>query len=155
MTVGAVVTRIWAVLTREERRAAISLLILMLVGVAFEALGIAMVMPTIAVLSAPDPAAAFPAARWLVGLFAGPDGYAAALAGILILLAVFTAKAVVLALLAWRQSHFAFAVQLRLSRQLFAGYLTQPYAFHLQRNSAQLLRNAITSVDTFTEFGLM
>jgi ABC-type multidrug transport system fused ATPase/permease subunit len=35
------------------------------------------------------------------------------------------------------------------------GYLAQPYAFHLQRNSAQLIRNSLNGVEAFTEYGLV
>jgi ABC-type multidrug transport system fused ATPase/permease subunit len=33
---------------------------------------------------------------------------------------------------------------------LFENYLRQPYVFHLERNSAQLIRNAVTEVNQFT-----
>jgi ATP-binding cassette, subfamily B, bacterial PglK len=35
-----------------------------------------------------------------------------------------------------------------LSRRMLKGYLTLPYAFHLRRNSAELIRNATDSVDS-------
>jgi ATP-binding cassette, subfamily B, bacterial PglK len=36
----------------------------------------------------------------------------------------------------------------RLSRRLARGYLTMPYAFHLQRNSAELIRNSYQTVQS-------
>jgi ABC-type multidrug transport system fused ATPase/permease subunit len=62
----------------------------------------------------------------------------------LALVATYAVKAVYLALLAWWQSYFVFEVQVSLSARLFNGYLRQPYTFHLQRNSAELIRNVIS-----------
>jgi len=59
-------------------------------------------------------------------------------------------KAIFLAFLAWRQMSFAFGVEAQLSQRLFTVYLRQPYTFHLQRNSAQLIRNAVNDVNLFT-----
>ena len=39
-----------------------------------------------------------------------------------------------------------YGLQESVSRNLFSMYLRQPYAFHLTRNSAQLIRNATTEV---------
>jgi len=54
---------------------------------------------------------------------------------------VYAAKALFLGFLAWWQARFVYGLQATLSERLFAGYLRQPYTFHLQRNSAQLIRN--------------
>ena len=42
----------------------------------------------------------------------------------------------------------------RLSHRLFATYLGQPWLFHLQRNSAQLIRNIVNEVNLFALHGL-
>jgi hypothetical protein len=57
----------------------------------------------------------------------------------LVLVGVSVVKAVFLGFLAWRQARFVSQLQTNLSQRLFAGYLRQPYTFHLQRNSAQLI----------------
>jgi ABC-type multidrug transport system fused ATPase/permease subunit len=59
----------------------------------------------------------------------------------IILVGVYAIKTHFLAFLAWKQSRFAYGFQASLSQRLFACYLRQPYTFHLQRNSAQLIRN--------------
>src|SRR5690606_32465465 len=63
---------------------------------------------------------------------------------------IYAVKSLFLALLAWTESRFAYAVQANLSQRLFMGYLRQPWSFHLQRNSAQLIRNATTEISQFT-----
>jgi len=145
----------WFLLTRAERRQAVVLLSLMLTGMSFEVLGIGLIIPAVALLSVPGAGATFPAAKKLVDVIGGQGGHVPLLAGMLILVAVYAMKAMLLAYLARRQSRFAFSVGARLSQDLFATYLMQPYAFHLQRNSAQLIRNATNSVDAFTSGGLI
>jgi ATP-binding cassette, subfamily B, bacterial PglK len=72
------------------------------------------------------------------------------LSGIVLLVVVFLIKALFLGALAYRQASFAFGLQASVSERLFRGYLLQPYLFHLQRNSAQLIRNAINETNQFT-----
>jgi ATP-binding cassette subfamily C protein len=43
----------------------------------------------------------------------------------------------------------------RLSARLLEGYLAMPYAFHLRRNSSELVRNAFDSVRRFVDEGLV
>jgi len=73
----------------------------------------------------------------------------------LVLVGVYAVKAVFLAFLAWWQMQFVYGVQADLSQRFFAGYLSQPYIFHLQRNSAQLIRNIMIETYQFTHTALM
>ncbi len=67
-------------------------------------------------------------------------------AGMVALVGIYVIKTVFLAFLAWYQNRFAFGIQQQISQRLFATYLRQPYTFHLQRNSAELIRNAVNEV---------
>src|SRR5690625_211722 len=57
------------------------------------------------------------------------------------LLSVFVLKNLYLLLFNYTQFRVILNQQVKLSRNLFKEYLTKPYTFHLQRNSADLLRN--------------
>ena len=57
------------------------------------------------------------------------------------LVAIVVVKAVYLTILTWGAARFTFRRQIVIAKRLFAAYLTSPYTFHLQRNSADLLRN--------------
>ena len=72
-----------------------------------------------------------------------------AIFGMLMLVTVFAVKTLFLAILAWRQAAFVWGLQSDLSQRLFSGYLHQPYTFHMQRNSAQLIRNTMGHVAEF------
>jgi ABC-type multidrug transport system fused ATPase/permease subunit len=142
--------KLWYLLTPVQRRSAFVLLGLMLVGMLLETLGIGLVIPAMAVMTQGDLASKYPAAAPLLQLLGNPDHNRLLVGGMLVLVGVYVVKTVFLGYLAWRQSCFSYELQADLSYRLFAGYLRQPYSFHLQRNSAQLIRNTINSVNGIT-----
>ncbi len=149
-----VARKIWALLAPSERRAAIVLLGLTLAGTILEMLGVGLIVPTVALLTQADIGAKFPALRPVLARLGNPTQLQLVMGGLLILAGVFLFKAVFMGFVVWRQMRFVFAVQAHLSQRLFAGYLRQPYIFHLQRNSAQLIQNLTTEVSAFT-FNIM
>jgi ABC-type multidrug transport system fused ATPase/permease subunit len=98
-----------------------------------------------------DLAATYPQFQPLLAALGNPSQAELILKVMLGLVAVYLLKNLFLAFLAWRQTRFAFGVQAQLSQRLFTTYLRQPYTFHLQRNSAQLIRNVTGETGGFTE----
>lgn len=142
--------KLWRLLSPADRRAAVVLSGLMLVGMVLETLGVGAIVPALGFLTVREEAASVPA--WL-GRFAVADRFTPrelVAAAMFALVAIYVVKAAFLAFLAWRQARFAFAVQANVSRRLFIGYLRQPWTFHLERNSAQLLRNVTTEVSNLS-----
>lgn len=146
----AAIRKVWGMLTTDERRNAMVLLALMVVGMAFETLGIGLVIPAIGLLTQPDFIKDSPGLRRLVEGSGNPGNPGLITGAMVGLLAIYLLKTVFLAFLAWRQAGYAFHLQARMSQSLFATYLRQPYTFHLQRNSAQLIRNAVNEMNVFT-----
>lgn len=141
---------IWSMLTPGEQRSALVLLALMVIGMVLETLGIGLVIPALALLTQDDIALRYPAFQPVLYVLGNPSQQTLVIGGMLLLVAVSLIKALFLAFLAWWQMRFAFGVQAQLSQRLFAVYLRQPYTFHLQRNSAQLIRNVINEVSMIT-----
>lgn len=124
-----------------------TLLGLMLIGMAMEMLGIGLVIPALALMMKRDVVAEYPAlAPWLNSL-GNPSHDRLVITCMLTLVGIYAVKALYLGFLAWRQARFAFGFQAELSQRIFAAYLSQPYTFHMQRNSAQLIRSIIGQVD--------
>lgn len=144
------VQKIWGLLTLAERRSAILLLGLMLIGMVLETLGIGLIIPVIALLAQPDFVSSSPMLRSFLASLGNPNHHSLVIGAMLGLAGVYIIKTLFLTFLVWRQMHFAFEVQAQISERLFATYLHQPYTFHLQRNSAQLIRNAVSEVNLFT-----
>lgn len=147
--------KIWDLLTFAERRSVVVLLGLMFIGMVLETLGIGLVIPLTVLLTQRDFSVNYPALQTALQLLGNPSQHVLIASGMLILVGVYLIKALFLVFLAWRQARFAFGVQAQLSQRLFAIYLCQPYSFHLQRNSAQLICNVINGVNAFTFSGIL
>lgn len=149
------VSKIQDILTYTERKNALMLLCLMAIGMILETLSVGLVIPAITLLTQENPAARYPLVAPVLTALGNPSTQALIVGGMLTLAGVYSIKALFLAFLAWRQARFAFSVQAQLSQRLFTTYLRQPYTFHLQRNSAQLINNATGEVSVFTYKTLM
>jgi ATP-binding cassette, subfamily B, bacterial PglK len=67
----------------------------------------------------------------------------------------FVLRAAIIVLQAYVQHRIAENAGARLSAELLEGYLAMPYTFHLQRNSAELIRNAYDIVQQFVRDALL
>lgn len=150
--------KLWRLLSPDQRRTATILLGLMLIGMVLETLGVGLVIPALALMTKANLAVDYPSLTpWLLN-FGNPSQEQLVIAGMLSLVGIYAIKALFLAFLAWRQAHFVYRLQEKLSQRLFEGYLRQPYSFHLQRNSAQLIRNTmgqVSDVSNVIQQGLM
>ncbi len=149
------VTNIRRLLTPSERRDALALVGLMTVGAVLETAGISLVIPAISVLMRNDIAEGYPALRPVLHALGDPTERQLVAGGILTLVLVYVVKTVFCAWVIWRQTKFSFGLQARLSQRLFEIYLGQPYTFHLQRNSAELISNTITEIREFTNTAVL
>lgn len=135
---------LWSVLWPEERNKAWVLIVFVFVGTLLEMASLGLVLPFAAYLLDPGSVGA----GWLRFL---PSGLASeridasvAVSLALALVAAYLIKTLFLSFLAFYQTGFSYAVQERIAAQLFGYYLSQPYEFHLRRNSASLIRNIVT-----------
>lgn len=120
-----------------------------------ETLSLGMVIPAVAMMSQSDLGTKYPLVATLHDNFRNLTQEQLIIAGMLMLVGIFTIRGLFLGFLAWRQMKFIYGVQAELSQRLFIGYLRQPYTFHLQRNSANLIRNVVNEVTVLTLTGLM
>ena len=146
--------KIWSILTSAERRSAVPLLGLMFIGMVLETLSVGLVIPALAMLTQSDIALNYPALQPALQMLGSHSPQNLVVGGMLVLVGVYLIKALFLAYLAWQQMRFAYGVQAQLSQRLFTVYLRQPYTFHMQRNSAQLIRNVIDEVGLFAVTGV-
>src|SRR5687768_10271626 len=139
-----------ALLTPAQRKGALVLLGLMAVGMGLETFGLGLILPAMAVLMDADVAANYPRIGPLLDALGNPTQPQLVVGGLVVLVAIYFLKALFLAFLAARQMRFAFDVQAQISQRLFEIYLHQPFTFHLNRNSALMIRNAGSEVTLFT-----
>ena len=142
------IRKLLALLEPGQRRAGIVLLILMLVGMVLETLGVGLIIPVLAIITDPDVGTRYPVLQQALA-HVGNDKRRLIELAMAALVAIYALKALFLAFLAWRQAQFVFSIESSLSRRLYAGYLRQSYTFHMQNNSALLVRNVTTGVGQF------
>jgi ATP-binding cassette subfamily C protein len=125
---------------------------LMLISALLETVGVGVVLPLFQLLVAPAGAVQLP----VIGAYIGgvqPEEYRSLLPVICFAaLTVFVLKSTVSAVVVFTQNRFVLNAQAAFARDLLRTYLERPYVFHLQRNSAQLIRNVqILSVRLFVK----
>lgn len=147
-----VVSKIFQILNSKQKTTAVYVFALMLLGMVLETIGVGVILPLITLLQ--DPLKMEKLERML------PEQAYQTLASLssesritIVMLAIslfFIFKNTFLACLSYQQSRFSFGIQSHLSQKLFIIYLTKPYRYHLERNSAQLIRNVTTEVNAVT-----
>jgi ABC-type multidrug transport system fused ATPase/permease subunit len=139
--------QIWSILLPKQRRAGVILFALVLVGTLLETLSVGLVVPALAFMTRTSDAPS-PRLTGLLNWLGNPAPNQLVLLVLLGLLAVYAVKSAFLLFVAYWQSRFVTATQASTSRRLFATYLAQPWTFHLQRHSAELMR----TINESTEF---
>lgn len=157
--------RLCRILWTKERWGAVAILGLMLIGMVLETLGVGLIVPVLALLSDSKTVERYPqiveilhmvspigwiSAHWPDRALTPVDPLTELFSGVMTaMLAFFSFKSAFLVYLARQQTRVVFRAQVSLTQELFSIYLRQPYPFHLQRNSAELIRNASTEVGQF------
>ena len=147
--------RVFAYFDRRARVQACVLVVLMVAVALLEIVGIVLLLPFFELLSAPD--AAKPSRLLsVIGTTVGAGSTKELLFVMGVTITIFyLIKNVGTLFLYYIQGRFVFYMEARFSRRLLETYLTQPYAFHLHRNSAQLLHNLTNAVSQVFMNGVM
>ena len=130
-------------LNGAQRREGALLLICMMVGAALETVGVGLVVPALALITDADSLASDGMLGEVIRMLGDPDRGRLVLLGMGALVGLAALKTGFLGFVSWLQARFVARLQAGMSRRLFEGYVHQPYAFHLNRNSAGLSYNAI------------
>jgi ABC-type multidrug transport system fused ATPase/permease subunit len=142
------IKKIFTLLSPFERKQAWRLLILMFVGAILETASVGLIVPAINLMSQEKPSSS----PWLSNVlvfFGNPNPDQLIVLGVTLLLGIYSVKTIFLVYLIWKQNVFIFGVRSALSQRLFSGYLHQPWSFHLQRNSAQLINTLTNETNQF------
>ena len=131
--------KVYRLLSSSQRRDAFVLMPLMVFGMFLEAISLGAVVPVTSIMVKGN-LSQYPFLHFATdGLKIGEEKII--IYAMLGLAGLFLIKNIFLAFLAWRQANFSYSIRADISNQLFTRYLNMPYTFHLQNNSAQLIRN--------------
>jgi ABC-type multidrug transport system fused ATPase/permease subunit len=146
MSIGQILAKLWSLFDRDDRRKILGLLLLVLVGSFLEVMGVGLIVPVVALLSDPSIMNQEGPVKYLFELLGSPTQRAFMFWVLGLLLGAFVFKNVFLFASSWLQSQFIFSRQSEMCRALLSVYLNQPYTFHLQKNTAALVRNITSEV---------
>jgi ABC-type multidrug transport system fused ATPase/permease subunit len=141
-SVLAQMTRCAALLPAGMRWRWVGLIPLVAATAAFEAVGAAAVFGLIRVLTAPAQAAGVPAVSALLAWLPGRDERTVVVACTLVVALFYVVKNLLAAATAYAQSRCVEEATAVTATTMLRGYVSLPYAFHLRRNSAELIHNA-------------
>lgn len=127
-------------LAPAEQRALALVAVSSFLTAVFEALGVASILPFMAVVMDPTAIQRYgPVAEVLAWLGASASARATMLIGLLTIVVLALGNAAAAANV-WVQQRFLMGARTALSTELFGGYLRMPYAFHVERDSASLVK---------------
>ena len=131
---------------KREKKRILILFFMMIIAALFETIGIGLIVPFVGIVVRPDIIQEQVILSYLFELFNFQSTTSFIIFSVVLLLGVFIFKNLYLLIFNYAQFRVILNQQVKLSSNLFKEYLTKPYAFHLQRNTAELLRNINTEV---------
>jgi ATP-binding cassette subfamily C protein len=146
MTAIRLLRNIFGLLDKRERTMFIGLVVMMFLAGGLEIIGIGIVTAFIGIIINPHLIAEHRALNMVYDLLGATSVRQFAIYTAVALFVIFLFKNAYLALLVFLQTTFALNKEATLSKQLLSAYLAKPYTFHLQRNSADLLKNITVEV---------
>ena len=129
---------VWKTLVPTERRRLVYIWVLILLGMFLETFSLGLIIPFIGLLSQENYRESIPA---VFEFFGNPSQRDMLLYAMVAIAVVYVLKSIFLYYSAYTQRRFIYQTSGRLTQAAFETYLRQPYAYHLERNSATLIRN--------------
>lgn len=127
------------------------IIFLLFIGMLFEMTSIGVIIPVLGILLNNDFLNQYPEVISFfkkIGLDSQSDIIYFTLFGMLF---IFFLKTIFMAYLSWKQANFSAQLSSKTSSKLYGVYLSQPYSFHLLKNSTELTRNIVGEVHEFSE----
>lgn len=126
------------------------LLLMMLIGAALETLSVGLIFPILSIIVNPTESSKLDSLSIFfdISIISG-DTITVVIYGVIIFFSIYVFKNIFLSYLFWRQSKFIYNLMASTAEKLFKGYIYKPYIFHIQINSAELIRNLTTEMNLF------
>src|SRR5690625_4515514 len=132
---------------KREKRKFLILFFMMIVAALFETIGIGLIVPFVGIVVKPTIIQEQAILSYIFELFNFQSTTTFIIFSVICLLGVFVFKNLYLLIFNYAKFRVILNEQVKLSSRLFKEYLTKPYTFHLQRNTADLLRNINSEVN--------
>lgn len=145
-----VLSKIFSILPRSRIKQIPLVLVGMVIAAAFEVLSVGMVIPLIGIISDGD----YIVTEYIESAIPSLNSQNILLLSITLFAIIYVVKGFYLSGLAWLIGRYSYAVKADVSNDLMLKYLTAPYEFHLQKNSAQLIRNLTIEANQLVQYAI-
>lgn len=142
--------KLYWLLSRRDKWKVIGLFGMMMVAAVLEVAGIGMVPAFVSIVTSPEKVMQYPVAEDVLKGLGITTSRDLLFWGAIALIGIFVVKNAYLVAYFYFQARFVQGLRYEFSTKLMNSYMQAPYTFHLQRNSAQLLRNATQEVQMMT-----
>lgn len=136
-----IILKIYSILNLKQIRRCSIIIVAMILGAILEAIGIGAILPLISIMENPDFLTVYPKVTKYAGIFGIMTHIQFIITATFLLLILYIIKNIYLAWQNKIQIDFAVQNQIYYSEELLTEYLQKPYLYHLNHNTATLLRN--------------
>tara|TARA_B100000886_G_scaffold326935_1_gene273884 strand:- start:65 stop:1849 length:1785 start_codon:yes stop_codon:yes gene_type:complete len=126
------------------------LIFLMITGAALETISIGLVLPILSSITNPSTSPYLQNLLEVLNIeILFEDTLYLIIYAVIFFFFIYLLKNIFLSFLFWRQSKFIYSLMASIAEKLFKGYIYKPYMFHVENNSAELIRNLTTEMNLF------
>lgn len=138
-------SKIWSILDREFKRRFYLVLLLIFIGIFFEAFGVGLILPLVNI--ATSGADSLPDSVKNITFISNILSSGSALFySMIFFITFFIFRTLILGLIEYYKQKFVYSLQENLSSRILSGYLNNEYDFFLRYNSSIFIRNIITEI---------
>ena len=130
------------------------LLVLLVIGMLFEIIGIGILLPTLEIISDPTVFYSNKYFSAVVAYFNLTDSNEISKYLLISVIIIYFIKTIFLVFLTYKQNKFIYNLNSSLSSRLFKKYISNPYSFHINRNSAELIKILEKDMNYLNPFAL-
>ena len=139
------ILKLFSILTNKQKKECAFIIFTMIIGAILEAIGIGTILPLISVIESEDIFTKFSKLQYFANLIGIYTHTQLIIAVSVLLIVVFFFKNMYLAWQLRMQINFSLKNQIYFSKMLMREYLLKPYLYHLNHNTATILRNVNAS----------
>ena len=144
--------KILFIISEHQKKRSVLLLILLIFGMAFEILGIGILVPVLTSILKPETLLQISSIKLFFETINLTQEIEIVKFSLFSLVLLYFIKSIYLLSLNYFQNRFNSFLTADISNRLFKKYLEQPYKFHLKRNSSELIKNFQIEVAYFNVF---
>lgn len=141
--------KIQYILPKRDPLKIVILFLLMLVAAGLEVAGIGMIPAFVSIVASPEKVLDYELTKPILSFLNITSSSDLLIWGSVMLVSIFILKSIYVLVFNFFEARFIFNRRYILSHKMMTNYMQAPYTFHLQRNTAELLRNITQEVNIF------